>query len=114
MKIAIPTSDRVNVFPRTGRAKEFAICEIIEGSYEFVEFRKNPFQADGDSHSEEHMHKALLELLDDCNALLVQATGEHLRAELWDANFPIYKTSEVDLKEAITLFTLNMVGHKRI
>lgn len=114
MKIAIPTSDKKTVFSKTGKTKEFAICEIIDGSYEFVEFRNNPYQADGDSHSEEHKHKALLELLKDCDALLVQATGELLRAELWDANMPIYKTNEEDLKEAITLFTLNMVGHKRI
>lgn len=115
MKIAIPTSDRINVFLRTGRAKEFAICEIIDGSYEFVEFRENPHQHIDDSqHQEEHNHKEILELLKDCNALLAKAAGTHFRADFIEANIPIYKTDEEDLKEAMTCFTLNMVGHKRI
>ena len=115
MKIAIPTSDRVNLYKRTGRTTEFAICEIVDGCYEFVEFRKNPHQHD--EHNEEehhHNHKDILEALSDCDALLVWTIGPNFKRDFDEAKFPIYKTNQEDLKEVISVFAMDMLGHVRL
>jgi len=115
MKIAIPTSDRITLFKRTGRTNEFAICEIIDGSYEFVEFRANPHQhMDENEEHLDHNHKDILESLRDCDALLVWTVGKNFKRDFDEAKFPIYKTTQEDLKEAISEFASNMLGHVRI
>lgn len=115
MKVAIPTSDKITVFKRTGHAKEFAICDIKDGFYEFIEFRENPHKHDlEDEKGHEHNHKDILEALKDCNALLVWAAGLHFRNDFHDANIPLYKTHEENLKEAIMQFSSDLLGHERL
>jgi len=115
MKIAIPTSDRIHLFKRTGRTNEFAICEIVDGSYEFLEFRANPHQhKDEKEDHHDHNHKDILESLKDCDALLVWTVGKNFKKDFDDANFPIYKTNQENLKEAISVFASNMLGHIRV
>lgn len=115
MKIAIPTSDRLTVFKRSGRTKEFAICEIENGSWDFLEFRINPHQHEEHNHdNQEHNHQDILQALKDCDALLVWAVGPHFKEDFDAANIPIYKTKEEDLKEAISRFATDMLSHQRI
>lgn len=112
MKIAIPTSDRIKLYKKTGKATEFAICEIVDGSYEFVEFRKNPHQQyEHDAH--EHNHKDVVEALKDCDAILAQMVGNQFKDDFNEAGIPIYKTTQTELKEAISVFASNMLGHIR-
>lgn len=116
MKIAIPTSDRIKLFKRTGKASEFAICEIVDGSYEFIEFRTNPHQhhEHGEHKNHDHNHKDLVEALNDCDALLVHMVGDQFKADFNEAGIPIYKTTQEDLKEVISVFASNMLGHVRL
>lgn len=115
MKIAIPTSDRITLFKRTGRTREFAICQIVEGSYEFLEFRTNPHQHEDEKEEQhDHSHKDILESLKDCDAMLVWAVGNNFKRDFDEANFPIYKTTQEDLKEAISVFASNMLSHVRL
>lgn len=115
MKIAIPTSDRITLYKKTGRTKEFAICQIVDGSYEFLEFRPNPHQHEDEiEEKHDHNHKDILNSLKDCDALLVWTVGKNFKRDFDEAKFPIYKTTQEDLKEAITVFASNMLGHVRL
>ncbi len=115
MKIAIPTSDRIKIYKRTGRTTEFAICKIVDGSYEFIEFRTNPHQHEEQTdQANDHSHKDILETLSDCDALLAWTVGAKLKNDFEEAQFPIYKTTQEDLKEVISVFARNMLGHVRI
>jgi predicted Fe-Mo cluster-binding NifX family protein len=79
MKIAIPTSDQVKVFERTGHAPFFAVATIEELNVTHIEFITNPphKHTDGD-----HSHREIVDLLKDCDLLLVKKIGKHLRAAL--------------------------------
>ena len=117
MKIGIPTTDRENLVTRTGRAKEFAIYEVNNGSYDFIEFRTNPHKHHDHENGEQehdHSHQDVLEALKDCDALLVHAAGPHFRKDFDDANIPLYKTKETKLVEVIRVFAHDMLRHKRI
>lgn len=113
MKIAIPTSDRVKLYNKTGRTTEFAICELVDGSYEFLEFRKNPHKH-GDHGDREHSHKEIVDALKDCDALLVWEVGKYFKKDFDEAGIPIYKTNQEDLKEAISVFALDILSHVRL
>lgn len=113
MKIAIPTSDRINVYKRTGRALEFAICELVNGSYEFVEFIKNPHEH-SEQEEHEHSHHDIVEALKDCDALLVIGAGTQFKKDFGAAGIPLYKTYETELKEAIITFAEDILGHERL
>jgi predicted Fe-Mo cluster-binding NifX family protein len=113
MKIALPTSDRLTVFKRTGRTTEFAIFEIVDGSYEFVEFRANPHT--NHTHGDhEHHHKDVVAILNDCDALLVSKVGDAFKNDFNQAGISIYKTNQEKLKDAVSVFTWNMLDHVRL
>ena len=117
MRIAIPTTDRVTLFNRTGRTKEFAIYNIDNGSYDFIEFRENPHKHEEDEEDEnhhDHSHSDVVKVLKDCDALLVKTVGQHFRKDLDKAGIPLYQTKQTELKEIITLFSLDMLSHKRL
>lgn len=116
MRIAVPTSDRINLFKRTGRTKEFAIYDVNSGSHEFVEFRENPHKHH--DHEEEehdnHSHDDVVGTLKDCDALLVHTAGQHFRIDFDKADIPLYKTKQLLLKDVISIFATDMLRHKRI
>ena len=116
MRIAIPTSDRETLFNRTGRAKEFAIYDMSDGSYEFVEFRENPHKHEDHEESEhhDHSHGDVVEVLKDCDALLVKTAGQHFRKDFDKAEIPLYQTKQTVLKEIISLFSLDMLSHRHL
>jgi predicted Fe-Mo cluster-binding NifX family protein len=115
MKIAIPTSDRLTVFKRTGHAKEFAICNIKDGFSEFIEFRQNPYKHDfEETPGHDHNYLDILEAIKDCDALLVWAVGPRFRNDFHDANIPLYRTLEEDLNEAIMRFSGDLLSHERL
>lgn len=117
MRIAVPTSDRINLFKRTGRTKEFAIYDVNSGQYEFIEFRENPHKHDhdeGEHDHDEHTHSDIVGVLKDCDALLVQNAGQHFRVDFDKADIPLYKTKQLLLKDVISIFATDMLRHKRI
>ncbi len=116
MRIAIPTTDRINLFNRTGRAKEFAIYDVKNGSFDFIEFRENPHTHDDheDDEHHDHSHDNVVDSLKDCDALLVKSVGQHFRKDFDKAEIPIYQTKQTVLNEVIALFSTDMLRHKRI
>ncbi len=118
MRIAIPTTDRINLLSRTGNAKEFAIYDLENGSFNFIEFRENPHSNDdheeGDHHHHDHSHDSVVDSLKDCDALLVKTAGQHFRKDFDKADIPLYQTKQTVLNEVIALFATDMLRHKRI
>lgn len=114
MKIAIPTTDQINIAPRTGRASKFAIYSLLNGTYELIGYRDNPHQHLHNLENKQHNHQDIIDLLKDCDALLVWAVGPQFQKDFSSTNIPIYKTEEGIIKEAINRFSYDMISHKRL
>jgi len=73
IKIAIPTNDGENVFPKMlGLTKEFYVYEIINNKIEFIEKRKNPFE-----NTLQHLKTLdVYEIISDCNIIISQKIGK--------------------------------------
>jgi predicted Fe-Mo cluster-binding NifX family protein len=98
MKIAVPTADRINIYKRTGQTPLFAIVTINEANITKIEYRENPPH----KHTEEeHNHAGLVELVADCDLILMRNVGKHLKAELDAAGMKIRMTSQQSIGEAI-------------
>lgn len=119
MKIAIPTSDRKTIFERTGRAKEFAIYILENGTYKFIEFIENPHKhedleaADVDEQRD-HTHEDIVEALQGCDALLVKMAGKYFRQDFANANISLFIAKDDDLEEAINVFVKDFLSHKHL
>ena len=116
MRIAIPTSDRTELFKRTGRAKEFAIFDVENGSSSLVEYRENSHKHEEGVTDEnhEHSHADVVQLLIDCDALLVHTVGPHFRKAFDEADIPMFQTKQTLLLDVINIFATDMLRHKRI
>lgn len=101
MKIAIPTSDQVKVFERTGHAPFFAVATIEELNITHIAFITNPPH----KHLEgDHSHQEIVDLLKDCDLLLVKKIGKHLAAELLTAGIEYQITTSDMIGEALHQF----------
>ncbi|HWI55256.1 MAG TPA: NifB/NifX family molybdenum-iron cluster-binding protein, partial [Desulfobacteria bacterium] len=73
-KIAVASSDGKVVNQHFGRATQFLIFDIKDGSYQFNELRKtSPFCKDRE-HDDDSLQKTV-ELVSDCKAVLVSQIG---------------------------------------
>lgn len=80
MKIAIPTSDRITVAERSGRAFEFAVIEIEENkkiNTIFVENGHGKTQHSEEGYTHEHHGGDLVALLDGVNIIDGKKFGPH-------------------------------------
>jgi len=74
LRIAVPTNDGTNIFPRMlGMAKEMFIYEIENGDqFKLVEKRNNPF-----ANTMQHLKTLdVYELLDDCSIVISAHIGK--------------------------------------
>ncbi|MEA2103590.1 MAG: NifB/NifX family molybdenum-iron cluster-binding protein [Candidatus Cloacimonadota bacterium] len=73
VKIAIPTSDGENIFPKMlGMAKEFHIYETKNKQIKFLEKRKNPFEK-----TLQHLKTLdVYEIISDCNIIVSNKIGK--------------------------------------
>lgn len=93
MKIALPTKDKVTIFKRTGQAPLFAVATIQNNNITNIEFRVAPEH----KHTEgQHSHAGLINLISDCDLILVTMIGKHLRAECESAGIKI-KTANTEI-----------------
>jgi len=99
MKIAIPTNDRIKVAERTGRAKEFAVIEIINSKVKNTDYRINTHKHS--SSEQNHTHKDLVELLNDCDSIIANRFGKHLKDDMAEAKIELKLTEETEIKEII-------------
>jgi len=116
MRIAIPTSNRTELFKRTGRTKEFAIFDVENGSSTLVEYRANPHkhEEEEDKGHHEHSHADIVQVLIDCDALLVHTAGSNFRKDFDEADIPLFQTKQSLLLDVINIFASDMLRHKRI
>ena len=73
IKIAIPTNDGENIFPKMlGRAKEFHVYEIKEKKFRFIEKRNNPYE-----NTMQHLKTLdVYELISDCDIIISGNIGK--------------------------------------
>ena len=74
IRIAVPTNDGINIFPKMlGMAKEMFIYEIEnEAQFKLVEKRKNPF-----AETIQHLKtQDVYELIDDCSIIIASYIGK--------------------------------------
>jgi nitrogen fixation protein NifX len=79
-KVAVASTDGININEHFGRSREFLIYEVNEtGTFQFLETRQIPPATDS-----EHMHAAsrAVELLGDVEAVLVAQIGPRAESEL--------------------------------
>ena len=105
MKIAIPTNDRKNIAERTGQTKEFAVYEIENNVIVSTQFHANPHTHDDDSHDDHnHSHAEITELLADCDLMIVQKVGKHMKRDLDAGGLKYEITKENDLEKIIQTY----------
>jgi len=115
MRIAIPTNNRTELFPRTGQAKEFAIYDIDNKTALFVEFRDNPHKHEDEKEEDHHHnHRDMVASLKDCEALVVKMAGKHLKDDFKEANISLFKTKETQLMCVATSFSKEPETHPQI
>ncbi|MDR3295457.1 MAG: dinitrogenase iron-molybdenum cofactor biosynthesis protein [Clostridiales Family XIII bacterium] len=73
-RIALATTDRLTLYQHFGQAKEFHIVDLGDKDYSFVEVRTVEPPCDGGQHNE-NAFDAVLEILHDCEAVVVGKIG---------------------------------------
>jgi len=107
MKIAIPTDDRTHISEHTGRATFFAIASIENGNMTHLDFRVNPPHQH--THEGEHDHAETVNLLSDCETILVRNIGKNLKSELLARHIKIEFTNSQSIGEGIKRYLSNFV-----
>jgi len=98
MKIALPTSDRILIFERTGQTPLFAIVTIDQLNVTHIEYRINPPH---EHSNREHSHSEIVNLLHDCDLVLLRKIGKHLKSDLDAAGIKYEITSADQIGSAI-------------
>lgn len=79
-RVAVASTDGKYVNEHFGRAKQFLIFDLDSSRYQFLELRRN--EPSCRSGQEDEKHLATIELLADCQALLVARIGPGAEAVL--------------------------------
>jgi len=110
MKIAIPTNDKETIALRTGKSKWFGVYQISDNEVVSVEFRKNthshehghdePKHGEGEGHHA-HSHKEIIDMLSDCDVVLLKHIGKHMKSDMEAANIRYKKVKAESIDELI-------------
>ncbi len=92
-KIAIATSDGVTVNEHFGHAKFFRVFELTDTGYTFLEVRDAVAACQHQLGHDTTRFDKIIELLSDCDALLVQKIGEGAAAYLISKNVRVFEVS---------------------
>ena len=95
MKIVIPSNDKKTIFERTGRAHYFAVVTVESTQIKNIDYREAP---EHDHAHHNHSNKELVDLLIDCNLLIVRKIGNQLKQDLADAGlaFELTKSNTIE------------------
>ena len=74
VKIAVASSDGINVDQHFGKASGFRIYRLQDGGYEFLETRRNDVPCSGQSHNDSALEQAAARL-SDCRGVVVSQIG---------------------------------------
>ncbi len=89
-KIAIASSDGVNIDLHFAKASGFYIYEIKDESFEYIEYRVN---AAATSKHDENEFERTLKSLSDCKAIIVSQVGISALAFIQSRGFRLFEAS---------------------
>lgn len=92
-KVAIATSDGFTVNEHFGHAKFFRVYELTESGHKFLELRDAVAACQHSLGHDTTRFDKIIELLSDCDALLVQKIGEGAAAYLIERNVRVFEVS---------------------
>ena len=92
-KVAVATSDGFAVNEHFGHAKFFRVFELGESEYTFLEVRDAVAVCQHQLGHDTTRFDKIIELLSDCDALLVQKIGEGAAAYLIQKNVRVFEVS---------------------
>jgi predicted Fe-Mo cluster-binding NifX family protein len=109
MRIAIPSDDKTTISGHTGRCAGFLIYAIEDQQAKQEDYRQNTaghaHHHTSGEHEEHHHHDhhAMIELLNDCDAVVAVGMGPRLINDLEIAGIKIYFTYESNAATAANL-----------
>ena len=92
-KVAVATSDGFTVNEHFGHAKFFRVYDINQSGYDFIEVRDAVAACQHRLGHDTTRFDKIIELLSDCDALLVQKIGEGAAAYLIARNVRVFEVS---------------------
>ncbi len=92
-KVAAATSDGFEINEHFGHAKFFRVYELGESDYTFLEVRDAVAACQHSLGHDTTRFDKIIELLSDCDALLVQKIGEGAAAYLIQKNVRVFEVS---------------------
>ncbi len=92
-KVAVATSDGFTVNEHFGHAKFFRVYELGENGHTFLEVRDAVAACQHQLGHDTTRFDKIIELLSDCDALLVQKIGEGAAAYLISRNVRVFEVS---------------------
>jgi len=105
MKIAVPTNDQDTITPRSGRTKGFLVFTIDNSVVTDSEYRVNPHKHDhekGEKH--DHSHGDMVKALEDCEVMVGNRVGSHLKKDLDDADISFFVSKKKKVTDAVHEF----------
>ncbi|MCR5479927.1 MAG: dinitrogenase iron-molybdenum cofactor biosynthesis protein [Ruminococcus sp.] len=92
-RLAVATSDGFTVNEHFGHAKFFRVYDINQSGYDFIEVRDAVAACQHRLGHDTTRFDKIIELLSDCDALLVQKIGEGAAAYLIAKNVRVFEVS---------------------
>ena len=92
-RLAVATSDGITVNEHFGHAKFFRVYDINQSGYDFIEVRDAVAACQHRLGHDTTRFDKIIELLSDCDALLVQKIGEGAAAYLIAKNVRVFEVS---------------------
>ena len=92
-RLAVATSDGFTVNEHFGHAKFFRVYDINKSGYDFIEVRDAVAACQHRLGHDTTRFDKIIELLSDCDALLVQKIGEGAAAYLIARNVRVFEVS---------------------
>ena len=92
-RLAVATSDGFTVNEHFGHAKFFRVYDINQNGYDFIEVRDAVAACQHRLGHDTTRFDKIIELLSDCDALLVQKIGEGAAAYLIAKNVRVFEVS---------------------
>lgn len=124
MNIAVPSNDGINVSAHFGRSKGFLIFEtenqeIIKSAYRLNDVTAHAtglHHAHGHDHNHgagehSHSHTGILDLLEDCEAVIAGGMGNRLYVDLQAAGKKATITRESNARQAVLLMLQNQLDN---
>ena len=92
-RLAVATADGFTVNEHFGHAKFFRVYELTDTDYSFIEVRDAVAACQQQLGHDTTRFDKIIELLSDCDAVLVQKIGEGAAAYLIEKNVRVFEVS---------------------